>query len=138
MKQRTRRPWPPKLRDVLLLLSASLLVASLLLRLQPPRKMTNGEPVLPRMGRERVNYEREETGPRESSWLKETFEGADRTRFRSSLRGGKRTVEVEAWGPPEELILSLYSVAATLRLGRFRLSREEGGGYRLFLEAGDE
>lgn len=70
--------------------------------------------------------------------MRQAFASARRARVRSSRSAGAATVEVESWGEPEELMLSLYSAAAAARLLRFRLLREPKGEYRLFVEARDE
>lgn len=138
MKQRTRKPLRPTSRDFVLLLWALVLIASLLLRFRSPGEMREAGPPLQNAEQVEATSDTEERRAIDAGWLEDTFEEAERMRFRSSRRDGRRAVEVEAFGPPEELILSLYAVASTLRLGHFRLSREAEGGYRLFLEAHDE
>lgn len=137
MKKRFKKAAPELFSWSLLLLSLLSLLFGLLLvpeRAQrSPKEGTDSETVPPGRADQETRAE-ERVSP---DALRDAFDRAEGCSYRSLSLPGDSTVELEAWGTPEELLFSLYAVAASRDLLRFRLGREEST-YRLTLELKDE
>jgi hypothetical protein len=156
MKDRRKKFLRPASREVALVLTALLLLAAFSLRpryrsapplqdpgvethrLQDPGVKKHRHQESPASGEAPAASNEVEAPSEGTATLRDAFYTTRRARYRSSGDASKKRVEVEAWGTPENLIISLYSAATIARVSRFRLIREAGGGYRLLLEAIDE